>query len=218
MRKFYGEFIKPGDLCFDIGANVGEFSESFLWLGAKVVAAEPMEESFAKLTQHFNGNANLTAVNAAVSNISGPAVIHKGNHLELSTFDKDFVKLNEVYFNRQWTETASVNRVTLNDLIQQHGVPRFCKIDVEGHEMEVLTTLKEIIPIISFEYIHPFRSKSLECINLISSISPGARYNYSLFEFFEIQNSEWMETKLFIDFFNSLPESHHTGDIFCRLS
>jgi FkbM family methyltransferase len=217
MRKFYGKFIKPGDLCFDIGANVGEFSEAFLRLGAKVLAAEPMEESFTTLTQRFKGNKDLNAVHAAVSSRSGPAVIYKGSHLELSTFDKDFVKLNKEYFHPS-TETTQVNLVTLNDLIRQYGVPQFCKIDVEGHEKEVLSSLKEIIPIISFEYIHPFREKSLECIKLISTLCPDVRYNYSLFEFFEIQNPEWMDTTSFVDYFNNLPESHHTGDVFCKLS
>jgi hypothetical protein len=44
LRKrltFYRNFIRNGDLCFDIGANIGTRTEAFLELGAKVVAVEP---------------------------------------------------------------------------------------------------------------------------------------------------------------------------------
>lgn len=44
LRSFYAQFISPGDLVFDIGANVGSYTEMFLRLGAKVVAAEPNRE------------------------------------------------------------------------------------------------------------------------------------------------------------------------------
>ncbi len=38
---FYGEFVRPGDLAFDIGAHVGDRIGSFRRLGARVVAVEP---------------------------------------------------------------------------------------------------------------------------------------------------------------------------------
>jgi hypothetical protein len=40
-RDFYRRFIRPGDLVFDVGANVGKRSAVFLDLGATVVAIEP---------------------------------------------------------------------------------------------------------------------------------------------------------------------------------
>lgn len=41
--NLYGQFIRPGDLCFDIGANLGNRVALFLALGATVVAVEPQE-------------------------------------------------------------------------------------------------------------------------------------------------------------------------------
>src|SRR3954471_20046 len=38
---FYRQFIKPGNLVFDVGANVGNRVEVFLKCGAKVIAVEP---------------------------------------------------------------------------------------------------------------------------------------------------------------------------------
>lgn len=41
LRKFYSQFLSPGDLVFDIGANVGVYTEVFSSLGSRVVAVEP---------------------------------------------------------------------------------------------------------------------------------------------------------------------------------
>ena len=39
--QFYSKFVKRGDLCFDIGTNIGTRIDVFLALGASVVAVEP---------------------------------------------------------------------------------------------------------------------------------------------------------------------------------
>jgi 16S rRNA A1518/A1519 N6-dimethyltransferase RsmA/KsgA/DIM1 with predicted DNA glycosylase/AP lyase activity len=39
--NFYQSFINKGDLCFDVGANIGQKSEALLSIGARVVAIEP---------------------------------------------------------------------------------------------------------------------------------------------------------------------------------
>lgn len=41
---FYQQFIRHGDLCFDIGGNIGEKTEIFLALGATVVSLEPQKD------------------------------------------------------------------------------------------------------------------------------------------------------------------------------
>ena len=54
MQKFYGQFIHPGDLCFDVGANVGDWSDVFLFLGAKVIGVEPQSSFFDALQKYFH--------------------------------------------------------------------------------------------------------------------------------------------------------------------
>lgn len=44
-REFYAQFIRKGDLCFDIGANVRDRVALFRTLGARVVAAESRSHS-----------------------------------------------------------------------------------------------------------------------------------------------------------------------------
>ena len=41
LRRCYGQFIRPGDLCFDIGAHVGNRLMAWRALDARIVAVEP---------------------------------------------------------------------------------------------------------------------------------------------------------------------------------
>jgi len=41
LMRHYSKFVSEGDLCFDIGANLGNRTRVFLELGATVIAVEP---------------------------------------------------------------------------------------------------------------------------------------------------------------------------------
>lgn len=49
----YRQFVKSGDLVFDVGANVGNRTAVFLRLGARVVAVEPHASCVAELTNRW---------------------------------------------------------------------------------------------------------------------------------------------------------------------
>jgi 16S rRNA A1518/A1519 N6-dimethyltransferase RsmA/KsgA/DIM1 with predicted DNA glycosylase/AP lyase activity len=50
---FYSRLIKRDDLCFDIGANIGDKTNVFVRLGAVVVAVEPQESCWQVLKRRF---------------------------------------------------------------------------------------------------------------------------------------------------------------------
>src|SRR4051794_14748142 len=54
MDRLYSQFIRPGDLVFDIGAHVGDRVASFRRLGAHVVAVEP-QRALVRTLQLFYG-------------------------------------------------------------------------------------------------------------------------------------------------------------------
>lgn len=66
---FYGQFIKEGDLVFDIGANMGERAKVFVNLGATVVGVEPQPicidflKIMFKKKKGFNWSARLSVQN-----------------------------------------------------------------------------------------------------------------------------------------------------------
>jgi hypothetical protein len=61
-RDGYAQFVRAGDLCFDIGANIGSRSRVFRALGAHVVAVEPQPASLKTLRREaelFIGRAHM---------------------------------------------------------------------------------------------------------------------------------------------------------------
>ena len=74
LKKFYAQFVKPNDLCFDIGANVGQTTEALLELGARIVAVEPNPLCFPVLNWQFGRNPRVTLVRKAVGACAGSAV------------------------------------------------------------------------------------------------------------------------------------------------
>src|SRR6266571_1892017 len=67
----YARFLSPGDLCFDVGSNIGEKTEALLALGARVVAFEPQPSSFREMRARCSPSRRLTAINAAVGAAPG---------------------------------------------------------------------------------------------------------------------------------------------------
>ena len=59
--QFYSPFIQRGDLCFDVGANEGFKTKSFLMLGAKVVAIEPQGVCLHRLHSGVSAERIITA-------------------------------------------------------------------------------------------------------------------------------------------------------------
>ena len=52
-----------------------------------------------------------------------------------------------------WDGETRVDVTTLDCLIERFGLPAFCKIDVEGSQLEVLRGLSRALRVIAFEYI-----------------------------------------------------------------
>jgi 16S rRNA A1518/A1519 N6-dimethyltransferase RsmA/KsgA/DIM1 with predicted DNA glycosylase/AP lyase activity len=88
---FYSQFIKKGDLCFDIGANVGNRTDTFLKLGAKVVAVEPQPDCLAVLNSQFAEVENVTIIPCAVDASVGQSYINVGSSSTLSTMSDEWI-------------------------------------------------------------------------------------------------------------------------------
>ena len=71
MDELYSQFIKPGDLVFDIGAHVGDRIASFRRLGAKVVAVEPQPSMVKVLLKIYGKSYDIKLEPVAVGSTSG---------------------------------------------------------------------------------------------------------------------------------------------------
>lgn len=60
---FYSKFINNNDLVFDIGANIGNRTEVFLGIGARVIAVEPNPKIALSLTKKISKSRNSSESN-----------------------------------------------------------------------------------------------------------------------------------------------------------
>ena len=73
MVRFYGAFLGPGDVGFDVGAHVGSRVRAWRALGARVVAVEPQPD-FARILRLFFGrDSGVTIVPKALGAQPGTA-------------------------------------------------------------------------------------------------------------------------------------------------
>lgn len=183
---FYKNLLMNTTLVFDVGANIGNKTYIFQKLGNKVISIEPDNTNYDKLVERFRKK-SVVVVHGCVSDKDGEEIFFED--LPGSSFNTLSTKwkasLSSPYLNR-WNETkfkVSNSKIKqsykLDTLIKMYGKPDFIKIDVEGHELQVIKGLTQRVKIISFECNLPeFKSESLGCIDHLSQINPNTRFNY----------------------------------------
>jgi FkbM family methyltransferase len=138
-----GELVGPGNLCVDIGSNVGQTIEAFDACGARTVALEPNPDCIPALEWQFGRNPRVTIVKKAVGSVPGSATLNFSGTNTTSSLRDDWGESNK--------ERLTVEVTTLDALISEFGPPKLCKVDVEGFETEVFKGLSRPIPNIDFE-------------------------------------------------------------------
>ncbi len=179
MRSLYSQFIKEGDLCFDIGANMGSRVGSFLMLGAKVIALEPNKKCVEELDKVYKTH-EVVIVQKGVGAINETKEFYISNDSLMSSFSKEWIEgMKKKHKKNNWDNIETIEIITLNNLIEQYGNPDFIKIDTEGFEQEVLKGLSTPIKALSFEYTLPdTQQKALECLLIVERLYNGkAVYN-----------------------------------------
>lgn len=178
MLEFHSKFINSGDLVFDIGANIGDYTYIYNHLGARVICLEPQPYCIKKLKNRFPDNPDITIVEKGVSDKKGSMLLNTDskNH-STATFSKRFKK-ESPFKNRDWDKSIAVKVTTLKELVNKFGVPKYCKIDVEGYEYQVLKTLHKPIRYISFEYTVTLLDETKKCMDFLKTLGKPT-FNFS---------------------------------------
>ena len=174
--KFYSQFVKPGDLCFDVGANVGRRTQVLLQLQARVVAVEPQEQCMEKLRRKFRGNDRVILVQSAVGEKPGQMQMQLCDSHSLSSLSPQWiekVRASGRYAQCTWARTVTIDVTTLDELISRHGRPAFIKLDVEGYEYEALKGLSQPVPSVCFEFTPEFVESTRNCVRSPFPDRPG---------------------------------------------
>src|SRR5436853_2229374 len=156
MDRLYRQFIRPGDLVFDVGAHVGDRTAAFRRLGARVVAVEPQPLLVKTLKLLYGGDRSVVLEPIAVGREEGELVLKLNlDNPTVSTASDAFIRAAQRapgWQHEQWIDRISVPMLTLDALIARHGMPAFIKIDVEGFEAEALAGLTHPPAALSFEF------------------------------------------------------------------
>lgn len=157
VQEILSQYLKPGDIFYDIGANVGFFTilaANLVGASGQVYAFEPEAKNVAILRRNaeLNHFANVTVMEKAVSRTTGVEAFYLtkcvGGHTLASVGRKFDIE-----------ECLTVSTVSIDDLLLQQPreikPPTLVKVDVEGAEIDVLhgmsQTIQQYQPLILYE-------------------------------------------------------------------
>lgn len=221
MRRLYGEFLGPNDIGFDIGAHVGNRVRAWRSLGARVIAVEPQPDCLRILHAFFGRDPQVTIVPLAVGTTEGRARLAVSSATptvsSLSPSWIQSVRSDPRFARINWDRSIDVNVTTLDALMAEYGRPAFCKIDVEGFEVEVLRGLSRPLPALSFEYLPPAHDAALTALDLVSRLG-DYEFNYSPIETMRFASERWLTPSDLVGVLEHFRPLGRSGDVYARVT
>lgn len=219
MARLYSLFVGQGDLYFDIGAHIGSHVSVMLKLGARVVAVEPHPGCVKILRRLYGRNPNAVIVPKAVADREGEGALYASRlSPTLSSMFPDWinsVKNAPGFSGSRWEDTFQVEATTLDRLIETYGAPAFCKIDVEGGELEALQGLSQPLSAVSFEYISAVMERAVPCMDYLSGLG-NYEFNWIPGEGKPFGSPRWLGPGEMKNKLGLLAQAGGSGDIYAR--
>ena len=216
----YEEIINEGDLVFDVGSNIGFKTDLFLSMGARVICIEPQPTCVELLINKYKGNKNVSIVGKALSSYKGVSNLKLPQASTLGTLSDKFIEnTSKLRFKEcLWNTQIAVEVTMLDEIIAIYGIPSFCKIDVEGSEIDVLKGLSISIPCISIEFVPELFDNAESCIDRLLSIDSAYKFNYSPEETNEFCFKEWVNKEILLSYLRTITDYRVSfGDIYVNL-
>jgi FkbM family methyltransferase len=218
MDSFYAQFVRPGDLVFDVGAHVGDRVGSFRRLGARVVAVEPQPLCVRAIREIYAGDPDVIPVEAVCGPSEGTVQFYVNSaNPTVSTASTEFVKAADGapgWRDEVWDGQIEVSATTLDHLIKSYGTPAFTKIDVEGFEDSVLAGLSEAVPALSFEFTTMERAAAVRCLDRVAALGFEV-FNIAMGESMRLEFNGWVPREQMATHVLGLPHEANAGDIYC---
>lgn len=132
LSRHVDGLLRPGDLAFDVGSHLGYFGilmATAVGPAGRVVCFEPDPGLHDALEGNVSRNRELIPAEVAVARLAvgagrGTTSFEAGGHSTRG-------RLSD-------SGGVEVEVITLDDAFERFGAPRFVKVDVEGHELDVL--------------------------------------------------------------------------------
>jgi FkbM family methyltransferase len=215
-RRFYSQFVKKGDLCFDIGANLGTRTEAFRKLGATTIAVEPQDVCVASLKKRWGKDKKVRIVQKAVGAQEGEitlAICTKDNEKSSCSAEWMGISQNGSLKGLVWDMRVRVQMTTLDKLIEEFGIPTFCKIDTEGFEWECIQGLSQPIKALSLEFLTEHVFPAINSIHRLAELGL-TKYNYSIAESMELALNGWTGADEICKILENYPDRYTYGDVY----
>jgi FkbM family methyltransferase len=146
--KIFEKILTKGDVYVDVGANLGYMSlnaERIVGNGGKVISFEPDPTILPLLRQNLELNqSNVFVIEQAVSDKAGTCIFNIATESGLSRLENQKRSL----FGMSLFQKTEVTSNTLDYFIDQYSSGRkikLIKVDVEGHELRVLSGARSTI-------------------------------------------------------------------------
>ncbi len=153
------EYLPEGGVFYDIGANVGAFTDKILSVKPNTycVLFEPVKEFYEYMVVKYQDNSNVKIYNVAL--------LDSERDLEMST-DRGNLGWNTISEIQSYGDKQTIHGVTLSAIAESESLkmPDVIKIDVELSEHLVIEGSKEL-----------FKKHTPKAIHMEIGITPGQR-------------------------------------------
>ena len=129
--------VRPGDVCYDLGASIGYMTLLMARKASHVYSFEPAPHAIAEMKRHIAANSieNVTIVPSPVSD--------EVREVRFCLTDGAYGSaINDT--ETRWP-VLRLQTTTLNLFLKDHPVPDFLKMDVEGEEGAVLDAAGDLL-------------------------------------------------------------------------
>lgn len=175
---FLGRSLREGDVCFDVGGNIGFYALNFakgVGASGKVFSFEPLKRNalLIQLAAEMNGLGNISVHNIAVSDAPGfVSMVIPEEDGAYAYIDKGKAKAQ-----------SNISCITVDDFVRDNSIEKVdvMKVDVEGAELQVLKGAahlfreKEMRPRLVMieivdEYLRRFDSSEQDVFNFMKDV------------------------------------------------
>ncbi len=136
--------LRPGKTVLDIGANIGYYlllEHALIGSSGRIIAVEPSPSNCEMLKKNLELNhvSSAEILQAAVSNKSGVQEFWLAAQSNLNSFDREHLEEAGGVVT-----SIEVQVTTVRDLVSTYGAVDYVRMDIEGHEVEVLGDIVEL--------------------------------------------------------------------------
>jgi FkbM family methyltransferase len=155
---------------FDIGSNIGKWALSNIHSCDKIIAVEASPKTFSRLVDNCK-NDNIILLNYAVcNNNNNDITFYQAESDTISTINKEWLTKETSRFYNYPYSVITCKTISIDNLIEQYGMPELIKIDVEGGEYECIQSLTQKVNLICFEWASETNSITFNCIDYLFTL------------------------------------------------